>query len=109
MKGLRLMKKKELVYISHPYGGNINNYEQIEEVIREYVEEDNEALPISPVLIWASLYEVVDYEEGLSMCLDLLSRCNRIYMCGDWKSSRGCMAEWAFAKAKGIPIDYERE
>lgn len=102
-------KRKELVYISHPYGGNINNYERIEEKVLEYVIDNNWALPISPVLMWGHLYHEIEYDTGMEMCLDLLSRCDRLHLCSGWQQSIGCMAEWAFALAKGMPINYEDE
>lgn len=100
-------KRNELVYISHPYGGDDGNLRKTETDVTYYRAKNQHTLPISPVLMWRKLYYMLPYEDGLEMCLDLLSRCDRLYLCKGWQASRGCMAEWAFAVAKGIPIEYE--
>lgn len=100
-------KRNELVYISHPYGGTDDNFRNTEIAVTYYRAKNPHTLPISPVLMWRQLYKMLPYEDGMGMCLDLLSRCDRLHMCKGWQKSRGCMAEWAFAMAKGIPIEYE--
>jgi hypothetical protein len=43
------------------------------------------------------------------MCLELLKKCDIMYVYGDYQNSRGCKAEIEFCKDNGIPhkIFYE--
>lgn len=34
----------------------------------------------------------------------MLNRCDALVLCGDWETSKGCIGEWSFAIAKGMPI-----
>jgi hypothetical protein len=38
-------------------------------------------------------------------CFEALSRCDELWIAGDWQESKGCCMEYAFAKGKGIPIE----
>ena len=34
----------------------------------------------------------------------MLNKCDALVLCGDWETSKGCIGEWSFAIAKGMPI-----
>jgi hypothetical protein len=36
--------------------------------------------------------------------LELLRRCDAIYLCPGWLNSRGCVREWELARKMGLPI-----
>ena len=93
------------IYISHPYGGNKKNKDKIEDIIKELVKEDPSHTYISPVHCFGFMYNDFSYEQGLEMCLNLLEMCDKMYVFGKWKDSRGCTAEVLFAEQKGIPFD----
>lgn len=103
-------KYSKLVYVSHPFGGLANNAgsaQAITDILntKELEKKKREHVYITPVTVFQGLYNVADYNDGLNMCLALLKRCaGGIVMCGDWTNSRGCMAEFKYAKENGIPI-----
>ena len=109
------MKK---IYVSHPYGGLADNKKAVEDLLESLVNAEPDIAGstllsigcdtkfISPIHVFGALYNVLDYIEGLNMCLTLLSKCDVLLLCGDWQNSKGCMAEYAYAKAKGIPTMY---
>lgn len=49
----------------------------------------------------------VDWEEWITRDLEILSRCDIIYMLRGWKQSRGARAEYAKAKELGLEIQFE--
>ena len=49
---------------------------------------------------------IVSYLEGMEHCFEALSRCDELWLCGNWQDSRGCNMEYGFAKAKGIQIEF---
>ena len=76
--------KKQLVYISHPYGGNSDNIKDIEKVIRHlYTDERlyNNYCFVSPVHAFGFMYETEEYYRGLQMCIDLLAGCDHYLFC----------------------------
>jgi len=94
-----------LVYISHPYGGQENNMRKVENIVRTLVLEHPENTYVSPIHCFGFMYHDVSYERGLDMCLNLLEKCDKMLVFGDWKSSRGCTAEVLFAEMHMIPYE----
>lgn len=46
------------------------------------------------------------WEEWIKRDLEVLSRCNAIFMCINWQQSKGAMAEYEWAKKHGMKILY---
>lgn len=70
---------------------------------------NNSYVFISPVLNFGHMYVDVDYIDGVNVCLDLLNACDGLLLANAWQTSRGCMAEYAFAKAIEMPIQHIAE
>jgi len=94
-----------LIYISHPYGGQEEKKQRVKEIIRELTLSHPEYTYISPIHCFGFLYNDVNYEDGLDMCLNLLAKCEKMYVFGDWKQSRGCTAEVLYAEMHMIPYE----
>ncbi len=41
--------------------------------------------------------------------LEVRKASDELWLCGNWRDSRGCNMEYGFAKAKGIPIKFIAE
>ena len=48
----------------------------------------------------ANKYSIDTIMENLVM----LDKCDALVLCGGWETSKGCIGEWSFAIAKGMPI-----
>mgnify|MGYP003815896033 FL=1 len=94
-----------MIYISHPYGNQPENKQKVEEIIRELVLSHPEHTYISPIHCFGFMYHDFDYETGLEMCLNLLEKCDKMLVFGDWKSSRGCTAEVLYCEMHMIPYE----
>lgn len=94
-----------MIYISHPYGGQAENKQMVEGIIRELALSHPENTYVSPIHCFGFMYDLVQYETGLEMCLNLLKACDKMYVFGDWKNSRGCTAEVLFAEMHMIPYE----
>lgn len=94
-----------LVYISHPYGGKEENKQKVEEIVSNLVKQNSGITYISPIHALDYLYHDVSYEAGLEMCLNLLEKCDKMLVFGDWKNSRGCTAEVLFAEMHVISYE----
>lgn len=127
-----------LLYIAHPYEGKKENAEAVQKIVEALAEwehpllaekrpEDTvhiyaageilemqaldvaQAVPVSPIHQFGFMYDSVPYAVGLQKCLALLNACDVLLLCGDWRNSKGCMAEFAYAMAKGKPILFDHE
>lgn len=93
-----------MVYISHPYGGKESNRKAVEAIAARLAKKDTANVYVSPIHAFGFLYDEVDYLDGLGMCIELLSRCDRMLVYGDWEHSTGCLAEIDYCRAHGIPF-----
>lgn len=91
-----------LIYISHPYGGRAENKAKIEQIIHGLAAKDKANTYVSPVHCFGFMYNSVPYLHGLGMCLDLLGRCDKMIVFGDWQHSIGCREEIRYCQEHGI-------
>ena len=98
--------KKHLIYISHPYGGKVENEIETAEIVqRLYMNDElyDNCCFVSPIHCFSFMYHNTEYYKGLSFCTDLLKHCKLMLLCGDWKSSVGCTAEKEICDELNIP------
>lgn len=86
------------IYVSHPYSGKEENKLAVEKIIKRLTEIYPHDTFISPIHTFGFMYDQIDYETGLGWCLDLLQGCDRMYVYGNWKKSRGCQTEVLFCE-----------
>lgn len=105
-KVIPAMCAEYLIYVAQPFGGNTDVYKVARRVIRELIKTYPLASFVSPVLQYGFMYEDMAYIEGLEICINLLRQCDGLLLLKGWQESRGCIAEWATARALSIPIYY---
>lgn len=106
-----------MAYLAHPYAPLNRRAEIFVEAIKaENVEEAGDIaykimskypnLTVLSPLHAYSFLEGKDMEETEILRYDfrLLNNCTLLILSGYWRQSRGCMAEYGYAKAKGIRI-----
>lgn len=94
--------KPIVTYISHPFQDKLSNMKKIEVIIEELQKSYPQRVFVSPVHCFCFLYEKMSYEDGISWCLELLNRCDEMWVYGDYKNSRGCIAEIKFCEEYNI-------
>lgn len=97
------MNYQSVVYVSHPYGGNKLNLKLVGNLIRNLHKMYPNYLFISPIHAFSHMYDYVDYEIGLDMCLWLLDSCDEMWVFGDYQNSVGCTKEIEYAHNHLIP------
>lgn len=95
--------KKKLIYVSHPFQNKPENVKDIEHYITMWERTYKDCVFVSPVHCFGFMYEKMSYEDGLDWCLQLLSICDEMWVCGDYEHSTGCQAEIEFCKDHYIP------
>lgn len=106
-----------MAYLAHPYAPIVENLKVFTGEIKESnVEETGDIaykimskypnLTVLSPLHAYSFLEGKDMEETEILRYDfrLLNNCTLLILSGYWRQSRGCMAEYGYAKARGIRI-----
>jgi hypothetical protein len=94
-----------LIYLAHPFGGKPENVQAVEKILMELIAIKDHAF-YSPLHATGFYYHKMSRLEGMAVCLEMLGRCDELWLYGDWKNSIGCLMEYAFAKGKGMPIKF---
>lgn len=91
-------------YLSHPFSGDeVNNRVEVERIQRELQEKFPHVLFVSPIANFKAL-SGMEYATIMGYCLELLNKCGAVTMTGDYRSSKGCMLELAYARENGTPV-----
>ena len=94
----------KLVYVAGKYSGNVEtNIKHAEKVSIDLIRQGYAV--ITPHKNTA--YYDIDYDTIIKMDLEILSRCDIIYMLKGWEESKGAKIEYDFARKEGINIFYE--
>lgn len=106
-----------MAYLAHPYSPIVENLKVFTGEIKESnVEETGDIaykiMSKYPNLTVLSPFHAYSFLEGKDMeeteilryDFRLLNNCTLLILSGYWRQSRGCMAEYGYAKARGIRI-----
>lgn len=99
---------RKLVYICSPLRGNIEtNTDLAREYCRDAIYYIDNVIPIAPHIYFPQfLNENISLERtmGMNMGLELLSKCDEVWVFGLTNPSEGMRAEIQYAKVRNIPI-----
>ena len=73
----------KLIYIAHPFGGEQENVEKVENIIKRLLHEHPDCTFYSPLHATGFLYDKLNYIDGMEHCFEGLSRCDELWLCGD--------------------------
>ena len=95
---------RPIIYVSHPVGGDAANVTRARETCKAFAKQLPEALFVPALSVTCRPYDPDHYGRDLRLLLELESRCDVVFMTGDWEQSLGCQAEYDFASRQGIPV-----
>ena len=96
------------IYVSHAYGGKIENLERAKKITHDLQVKDLENCYICPLLAFSHLgYNEIGYEEEMQLCEDLLTICDKLIVASDL--SKGVCREIDFANLVGMEVQYLEE
>jgi hypothetical protein len=94
-----------IVYVSHAYGGKLENLERAKKITHDLQVADLENTYICPLLTFSHLeYGEIGYDAEMENCLDLLSVCDKLIVASD--ISKGVAKEIDFANLVGMEVQY---
>lgn len=103
----------KVVYIAHPYRANSvegvrRNIQRAEEFGKQVALKGGIPLiPHNNTRLWDldSRFDTWSPRDWVSkICLPLLRRCDILFLCGNWKRSKGCLMELEEAQKLGIDV-----
>jgi hypothetical protein len=93
------------IYVSHCYGGKIENLERAKKITHDLQVNDLENCYICPLLAFSNLgYNEIGYEEEMALCLDLMTVSDKLIVASDL--SKGVCREIDFANLVGMEVEY---
>ena len=96
-----------LIYCSHKFGGKLENAKAAELKIKRLQLADPSNTYISPIHAFGIMYNDMEYDMGLRLCIDLLAKCDKMVVLS--KGSRGVRAEIKFCAENKIPVEFGEE
>lgn len=106
------MRTNKLLYIAGPYNGNTDeNIRRAEEVSVNLIRQGFHVMTPHKNTAGYEKYEDgnLTYETWLRMDLDILSRCDAVYVMVNSENSKGVKREVEFAQEMGIPVIHEAD
>ena len=107
------MKPGKLLYIAGPYSGDVDaNIEEAERVSIELIRNGFHVFTPHKNSSGYEKYEdgsKIDIHTWIDIDLDILLRCDAIYMMNGWVHSTGSMTELYVAIEHGMPVIYEAD
>lgn len=99
----------KLLYVAGPYAGDIEyNIKRAEDVSIGLIRNGFHVLTPHKNTSGYEQYEddEITVQTWIDMDLDMLLRCDALYVMADYENSMGTLNEIAFAKFHGIPVFY---
>lgn len=101
----RFKPSEQVIYFAHPFGGKDKNVEMAGYLAEKLGSMFPKVAIFSPIHNWGYLkYAEASQFCVINDCLAMLGRCDCLVLGGDWLTSCGCCAEYAYAKAAGKAI-----
>ena len=94
-----------IIYVSHAYGGKIENLERAKKITHDLQVADLENTYICPLLAFSHLkYGEIGFEAEMENCIDILSVCDKLIVASE--ISKGVAIEIDFANNVNMEVEY---
>lgn len=99
----------KLVYFGHPFGGLTENICKSIDLATRLTLENSDIHIFNAAHYFYQYENVLCEAEIMKRCLDMVARCDEIWLAPGWKESAGCRAELEQAKKHGMTVVYLEE
>ena len=103
------VKCEKMIYISHRYEGSGYRAVRVEKIMSKLVNRYPNYTFVSPIHALAFMYDNTDYNVGLNKSLDILDKCDEMWVFDDYMNSKGCCEEIKYCEAVGKPYTIFKE
>lgn len=96
----------KMIYFAHPFGGKEANYAKAK-IMGARLEERNPGMHIFNAVPYFTYFEpYLEEPEIMRLCLDMVGRCDEVWVAPGWETSPGCNQEIKEATRLGIRVRY---
>lgn len=96
----------KVIYFAHPYGGEHENYSKSCGLAAILSEKYPDYHIFNALRHFVQFKDRMNEGEVMSRCLDMVGRCDMLWLAPGWKESTGCTLEYFEATKLGLPIRY---
>jgi hypothetical protein len=100
---------RKVIYVAHPFLGKPENVQKAEQIILQLIKIFPDYTFYSPLHATGFFYFAKTYGEGMKDCLEMLSRCDELFLCEGWEESKGCSIKFYWADEHHMPITFVNE
>jgi hypothetical protein len=95
-----------IFYVAHKFGGDPENVKRAAQITHDLQLADPGNCYITPLLAFGHIgYNEIGYDAEMRLCLELLSRCDKMIVASE-HISKGVQIEINYCKKWGIPVIY---
>ena len=94
------------IYLAHPYGGLTENICKSIDLERVLLKENSDIHIFNAAAYFHKYKDVLIEDEILKHCVDMVRRCDELWLSPGWENSPGCVTEYETAVEHGIPVAY---
>lgn len=96
----------KLIYLAHPYGGKPENICKAVDLGTDLQTEYEDYHIFNAAYYFCKYHGVFNEERIMQMCLDMVGRCDALWLAPGWENSPGCNAELVEAQRAGLAVRY---
>lgn len=96
----------KVVYLAHPFGGKRDNVLKSIDLATELTMENSDVHIFNAAHYFYQYEGVFAEPEIMKRCLDMVARCDELWLAPGWKNSKGCNQEHEMARQIKKPVVY---
>lgn len=96
----------KVVYLAHPFGGKKENVLKSIDLAAKLTMEYPDIHIFNAAHYFYQYENVLSEPEIMKRCLDMVGRCDELWLASGWKHSKGCNAEHQEALRLGKMVEY---
>lgn len=99
----------KLIYLAHPYGGKMENIARSIDLASKLTLEYPNFHIFNAVKYFSQFKDVFSEDDIAQRYLDMITRCDELWLAPGWETSKGCKAELLEIQRVGKPVRYLKE
>lgn len=96
----------KLIYLAHPFGGLKSNVCKSIDLASRLTLENSDIHIFNAAHYFYQYKGVLVEEEIMKRCIDMVKRCDEIWLAPGWTESKGCVKEYEAARLAEIKVVY---
>ena len=96
----------KMIYLGHPFGGKRDNVLKSIDLATKLTMENSDVHLFNAAHYFYQYENVLIEEEIMKRCLDMVARCDELWLAPGWVNSKGCNREYEMARSLEKAVVY---